>query len=1020
MANRASSGAHKATGAEAFPQVFGKYVLLRPMAKGGMGELFLAAAGETGGFEKLCVVKKVLHDLTDLGVRRRFLDEAKVVVRLNHANLVTVFDAGRVDQEHYLAMELVEGKDLRAVWNRCAQLHRRIPVDFALHVARELARGLAYVHDAMGLNLVHRDISPPNILVGYNGPVKITDFGLAKHAIKREMTSPGVVFGRYSYLSPEQARGLPADRRTDIYAGGIILWEMLTGRQLFPQDGRDATILRKLRKPDIPAPSSIVPGIPDGVDEVVLRALAVERDERYQNAEELREELSALLARHFPRTDVDRVAAFMKEIFAREVKLEGQDYAAFAREDFSPVRALARNDTETISVSEAIELELEEIEPVDHDGGNEEERILAAAEARVGITLADRYRLSKLLSCGGMGAVYRAVHQDLGTTYAVKIIHPHYGADPEIISRFRREARAATQTGHPNIVDVIEVGTTPRGDTYSVMELLHGRELRRVIEEEGAMDPARAVNIARQMCNALAAAHEAGIIHRDLKSANIVLIERAGESDFVKVLDFGICKHFDDDSTLKTTPGLVMGSPDYMAPEQAAGAPADVKSDIYAVGTILFEMLTGRLPFEGRNAIDVLMQKGGRRAPSIAEYQAGVNAPLEELVARCLNRSLDERPDSMRELEGALAKAIDGRAEAERELAAARSGNFSRAPSSSNPVLTASSSNIAPVVTDNFLTVHGQAFVSGQHAAVGKTPWWKAGIKALTFVALGVALASAGFYTLSQGDRGDRASAPEPEPTDTSTAAAAATGEEAALDSASAELPPVEPAPPAEAPPDADAQTGAVEELVLEEGESGEEAVGGPTPGEAGAAAAAAIGLEPAQLAERAQASFDAKHWREPVAGSLAIELANLGLVDPGNEAISRLRSATAKELEPTAKRALKRKKWGEAVDLYRDLFAVWPEYDEDAREDFVTALRNQGRVLRRARDHEGALATADELLNVKPDYFTALKLRADSLASLERWEEAVPAYRAAMRARPSSKEAKKGYWRARGQLKQR
>jgi serine/threonine protein kinase len=201
-----------------FPLVFGKYVLLRPMARGGMGELFLAAAGETGGFEKLCVVKKVLTDLDDGGVRRRFLDEAKVVVRLNHANLVQVFDAGRVIDDYYLAMELVEGKDLRGVWNRCAQLHRRIPVEFATFVVRELCRALEYVHDAMCLELVHRDISPPNIMVSYHGQIKVTDFGLATHAIKQELTNPGVVFGRYSYLSPEQARGLPAfrgDRPTD-------------------------------------------------------------------------------------------------------------------------------------------------------------------------------------------------------------------------------------------------------------------------------------------------------------------------------------------------------------------------------------------------------------------------------------------------------------------------------------------------------------------------------------------------------------------------------------------------------------------------------------------------------------------------------------------------------------------------------------------------------------------------------------------------------------------------------------
>ncbi|TPV94638.1 MAG: serine/threonine protein kinase, partial [Myxococcales bacterium FL481] len=252
-------------GAPEFPHVFGKYVLLRPMARGGMGELFLAAAGEVGGFEKLCVVKKVLQNLMDAGVRRRFLDEVKVVVRLNHANLVQVFDAGRVDDDYYLAMELVEGKDLRALWNRCAKLHQRIPVDLGMFVVREICRGLAYVHDVGALNLVHRDISPPNILVGYRGEIKVTDFGLAKHAIRREFTSPGVVYGRYSYLSPEQARGLPADRRSDVYAAGIVLWELLTGRQLFPAGGADGRgpALSVLQHPEVQPPSAIVPGIPE-------------------------------------------------------------------------------------------------------------------------------------------------------------------------------------------------------------------------------------------------------------------------------------------------------------------------------------------------------------------------------------------------------------------------------------------------------------------------------------------------------------------------------------------------------------------------------------------------------------------------------------------------------------------------------------------------------------------------------------------------------------------------------------
>jgi serine/threonine protein kinase len=293
-----------------FPAVFGKYVLLREMARGGMGELFLAAAGEQAGLEKLCVVKTLLAATEDeRRLRRRFFDEARVVVRLNHANLVQVFDVGSVEGELYLAMELVEGKDLRAVWNRCAQLQRRIPVDVAVFVVRELLRGLAYVHEAMGLGLVHRDISPPNILVGYRGEVKLTDFGLAKSALRSEITNPGRVFGRYNYLSPEQARGQPVDLRADIYAAGIVLWELLTGRQLFPAS---VAATRGARGRPGPAGAGALgagPGDPRWPRSIVLRALATERDQRYQTADRFRASLSEILARNYPACDTDRVGA---------------------------------------------------------------------------------------------------------------------------------------------------------------------------------------------------------------------------------------------------------------------------------------------------------------------------------------------------------------------------------------------------------------------------------------------------------------------------------------------------------------------------------------------------------------------------------------------------------------------------------------------------------------------------------------------------------------------------------------
>ena len=1031
--NAEPTGAHSSGSHSAFPQVFGKYVLLRPMARGGMGELFLAAAGETGGFEKLCVVKKVLTELEDDGVRRRFLDEAKVVVRLNHANLVQVFDAGRVTDDHYLAMELVEGKDLRAVWNRCAQLHRRIPVDFAIFVIRELCRGLDYVHDAMGLDLVHRDISPPNIMVSYHGQIKITDFGLATHAIKRELTNPGVVFGRYSYLSPEQARGFPADRRTDIYAAGIVLWEMLTGRQLFPAErqGAGASALAELRNPKIQAPSALVPGVPDGLDEAVLRALAVEREDRFQTAGEFKVALSEVLNRHYPSSDVDQVAAFMRDIFAREFKLESQDYAHYAREDFSPIRAQASIDqTDSLSISDAIEVKTgrpatKRVEPggdatssiqLDDDDIVELQAaqrsnwtdapttaaLAHAAQSRVGTVVGKRYRVDRLLGVGGMGAVFAATHLALGKTYALKILHDVYGRDPDIIDRFMREARAATQTGHPNIIDVVDIGTIDDGggddgDLYFVMELLEGTDLGSTIRQSGPLAVRRAVHIGRQICRALAAAHEAGIIHRDLKSENVVLTVKGSDPDFVKVLDFGICKQIDTASSSQTTPGMVMGSPDYMAPEQAAGAAADAKSDIYALGTILFEMLTGRLPFTGRNAIDVLMKKGGHPAPRVTELRPEVPGPLADVVAHCLARDLGQRPESMKALEYELTRALEGRASAvaavmglqlDDEAQASASGSAPEPGKGHSKGHSKDKKSPAESATDNpqpIMTVHDQAAARSMAAKIPKDPpkrTW-----------LWVSLAVVGVAALVVGLRPDLVGLGD--------RPGVAAKDAGAVEPTPAATEPTQEAKPTPIEPDPSA------------GETGGETGGEP----GGEAADAAADSSPEAIVARAERALGDEHWREPAAGSLALELTNLGLADPGNEAIGRLRRDAAKTLEPLARKASKDKDWATAVAAYRDLLAVWPDH-EDGRADFVEALTNLGRLQLRGDEYEALLATADELLNLEPKSFPALKYRADALAGLERWDEAAPAYRAAMRIRPSNKDAKKGYYRARQKLK--
>ena len=300
-------------------------MLLKPLARGGMGELYLAASGARG-MEKLCVIKTVLPSLVALENAKRFRDEAMVVVRLQHGNLVPVFDAGRHDDQIYIAMEYVDGKDLLAVWNRCAQKRVPFPVDVAVYIVKELARGLGYAHAFGGLKLVHRDVSPANVLLSYTGEVKLTDFGLARSTLKLQQTAPGIIFGKLSYLAPEQARSEPLDGRTDLYAAGILLWELLTGQQLFPvkqapagDDGarRDSTAdaLARVRDPQIVLPSHVTPRVPPELDAIVMRALAREPARRYQSGEELRSDLAAFLASTTPETDAARLAAFLRPLF---------------------------------------------------------------------------------------------------------------------------------------------------------------------------------------------------------------------------------------------------------------------------------------------------------------------------------------------------------------------------------------------------------------------------------------------------------------------------------------------------------------------------------------------------------------------------------------------------------------------------------------------------------------------------------------------------------------------------------
>lgn len=276
----------------------------------------------------------------------------------------------------------------------------------------------------------------------------------------------------------------------------------------------------------------------------------------------------------------------------------------------------------------------------------------------VGRVINDRYRIVSTIARGGMGKVYRAEQQPLGRLVALKVLNPSYTGenDPEFHKRFFLEASIASKLTHPNTVTIFDYGKTDDDIYYIAMELLEGRTLHRALRDEGPFEPERAMHIGRQICRSLREAHGLGVIHRDLKPANVYLVQHGDESDFVKVLDFGLVKNVEDKGEELTQTGLFMGSPKYMSPEQIRGDQVDARVDVYALGVIMYEMLTGKVPFDRPNSVNILMAHIQEEVPPMSVHNENVRVPqaLEAVVRKCMAKSKEERYASMDEVLAAL------------------------------------------------------------------------------------------------------------------------------------------------------------------------------------------------------------------------------------------------------------------------------------------------------------------------------------------------------------------------------
>ena len=341
------------------PIRFGKYTLIDRIAVGGMAEIFLARQAGLEGFEKTIVIKRIRPHLSkQSNFVKMFLNEAKLAAQLNHPNIVQIYDLGKIGESYFIAMEYIFGRDMRRIIPKADALGIPFPMVYALKIASSVCEGLYYAHartDMYGnaLNIVHRDVTPENIFVSFDGTVKVLDFGIAKAANQIEQTRAGEIKGKLSYMSPEQCMGKPLDNRSDIFSLGVVLYEWLTGFKLFTGDS-EVAILKSITEGKIYAPSYFKADIPEGVEAILMKALEKDREKRYQTAWEMQYDLDQFLSQYEFTPSNIHLSNFLKQLFNDELEEEKNRLQTFRQQNIIGPDEVIQEEEDIVSVVEAI------------------------------------------------------------------------------------------------------------------------------------------------------------------------------------------------------------------------------------------------------------------------------------------------------------------------------------------------------------------------------------------------------------------------------------------------------------------------------------------------------------------------------------------------------------------------------------------------------------------------------------------------------------------------------------------
>ncbi len=631
------------------PRRFGRYVLLRRIAKGGMGEVMLAAALGLEGAERPVIVKTIRSEhRTDKSFKARFLDEARVQAQLEHPGVAQVLEATVDDEtsEPYVVVEYVDGRSLGDVRARSVSTSQRIAWHEAVAIIQLTAEALSHVHersdgDGKPLSIVHRDLSPQNLMVSYGGEVKIIDFGTARGENRKCHTVSGVVYAKPGYVAPEVANGNSGDFRVDLYAIGVMLWELVCGRRFLSGEASEHMALVGKGERELP-PISDCEDAPPGLDVVIKRLTSFDKNHRYARTKDAARELASLLSHAPPMASGERgvrgrVQMLMNRMFSGEITRARREFlrlVAEARKVFGASKTPRANTPRVAHV---------------------------VRESEEGVLPGTRYKLLSELGRGQGSSVHKALHVDLDRSVAIKLLDSKEKLGE---TQLRREMRVLSLLDVPGVVRLRDVGRTADDRPFLVLELCEGQNLESKLKG-GKLTVAESLQLTEKLLSVLAAVHEKGVIHRDLKPSNIIVAEDGS----LTLIDFGIAIARDDRDLSEvftpapTSSGVELwGTPDYMAPEQAARPhEVDVRADLYAVGTMLYELLTGSVPFKAETQLGVIQAKAqGSPAPPSEVLPTIAHARLlDALVGKALARHASLRFSSAKEMRAEVLGALN-------------------------------------------------------------------------------------------------------------------------------------------------------------------------------------------------------------------------------------------------------------------------------------------------------------------------------------------------------------------------